>query len=157
MPPVAGKACYWAVSSLVVIGDHPETHGYTAVRAYAQPIFSGRRFMPVGSDTERDLLKRLLTLRSQLGHGGTTLGITKPLFDDMTDVGFVRADMIVETQRKDGVVTRFAFVIRSRDDAAPVPTAIDRIGHLILVTDEMLAHGAVEAQIIAFTQSARCL
>jgi len=143
--------------SLVVIGDPPETHGYTAVRAYAQPIFSGRRFIPVGSDTERDLLERLFTLQNQLVRDGTVLRITKPLFDDMTDAGFVRADMIVETQRKDGVVTRFALVIRSHDDAAPVPTAIDRIGHLILVTDEALARGSVEAQIIAFTQSARCL
>jgi hypothetical protein len=153
--PFKGRPVSGPFLSLVVIGDHHETHGYTAVRAYAKPIFSGRRFMTVGSDTERDLLERLFTLRNQLMRGGTALGITKPLFDDMTEAGFVRADMIVETQRNDGVVTRFALVIRSRDDAAPVPTAIDYIGHLILVTDETLMRGSVEAQIIAFTQSVR--
>jgi hypothetical protein len=67
--PFKGRPVSGPFLSLVVIGDHPETHGYTAVRAYAQSIFSGRRFMPVGSDTDRDLLERLFTLRNQLMRG----------------------------------------------------------------------------------------
>ena len=52
---------------MIVAGEYPEAHGYAPLRAYAQPILSGQRFIPVDSEFERSVLRhpdtsQLLTL-----------------------------------------------------------------------------------------------
>src|SRR3546814_8153495 len=52
-PSVRGNTIKGPYLVLIVAGQYPEAHGYAPLRAYAQPILSGRRFMPVDSEFER--------------------------------------------------------------------------------------------------------
>jgi len=85
---------------LVVAGQYPEAHGYAPLRAYAQPIFSGHRFMPVASEFERSLLRELLRLRGALDRDGVDLVIERPVFDRLTMTGLQRPDFILEARSR---------------------------------------------------------
>jgi hypothetical protein len=144
---------------LVVIGDHPEAHGYTAVRAYAQPIVNGHHFIPVGSDIERHMFMRLIGLQKQLKREGIALELTKPLFDDLTRPGLIRADALVQASNRQGIITRIRLVIGSDEgldltpssEQAPPDSAFDRSD--IFVTPQDLASGAFEQVLLAYIYS----
>ena len=42
---------------LAVVGEHSRREGYLALRAYAQPVFSGNQFVPAERDHDRDVLR----------------------------------------------------------------------------------------------------
>jgi hypothetical protein len=48
----AGKPVKGPFLVMIVAGEYPEAHGYAPLRAFAQPIYSGRRFIPVNSEFE---------------------------------------------------------------------------------------------------------
>jgi hypothetical protein len=85
--------------TLVAIGKHPDLGGYGALRAWAQPVHSGQRFIPVDSDFDRDIIEALLAARRILAQSGTALTATKPLFDFITPDGPVRPAWIVELKQ----------------------------------------------------------
>src|SRR3546814_13831116 len=57
------------------------------LRAYAQPILSGRRFIPIDSEFERAVLRDLIKLRMTFDRYDTDLAIEKPVFDTLTPIG----------------------------------------------------------------------
>jgi hypothetical protein len=83
---------------MIVAGEYPEAQGYAPLRAYAQPILSGHRFIPVNSDLERDILHALLKARRQLADGGIDLLVEKPVFDLLTPAGPCRPDFLIEAR-----------------------------------------------------------
>ena len=85
---------------LVVVGEYPEAQGYAALRAYAQPIVSGQRFVPVDSEFERAVYRGLLESRRLLDQAGIDLVIDKPLFDRLTERGACRPDFLLEAHSR---------------------------------------------------------
>lgn len=83
---------------LVVISKLPEAHGYAALSAYAQPIFSGTRFVPVSSESERAVLRAILNARRTLERAGIDVIIEKPVYDLLTPLGACRPGFLVEAR-----------------------------------------------------------
>lgn len=80
---------------LVVVGEHSKREGYLGLRAYAQPIFKGNQFLPVEREAERQLFELLTRFQYRMRARRVSVAIKKPLFDILTDRGFVRPDAIV--------------------------------------------------------------
>lgn len=99
-PSVRGNLIKGPFLVLVVAGEYPEAHGYAPLRAYAQPIFSGQRFVPIDSEFERSVLRELLAARRQLDHAGIDLAIEKPVFDRLTTQGACRPDFLLEAHSR---------------------------------------------------------
>jgi hypothetical protein len=99
-PSVRGNTISGPYLVLVVAGEYPEAHGYAPLRAYAQPIYSGRLFVPVESDFERKALRQILECQRLLHGEGVDLAIGKPLFDTMTPTGPCRPDFVLEARSK---------------------------------------------------------
>src|SRR3546814_11937639 len=55
-PSIRGNTIKGPYLTIVVAGQYPEAHGYAPLRGYAQPIYSGKRFIPVDSEFERAVL-----------------------------------------------------------------------------------------------------
>ncbi|KKW89358.1 hypothetical protein [Sphingobium chungbukense] len=87
--------------ALVVIGQYPESRGFAPLRAYAQPIYSGRRFVPVDSEFERLVLRQLLEAQQHLNRMNIDLSIEKPVFDRLTDFGPCRPDFMIEARSRE--------------------------------------------------------
>lgn len=85
---------------IVVIGQYPEAHGYAPLRAYAQPIYSGVRFMPVETDFERSVLRAILGSRRAFAREGVDLALEKPVFDRLTPLGPCRPDFLIEARSR---------------------------------------------------------
>ncbi|MBI0477112.1 hypothetical protein D9601_17325 [Sphingomonas sp. MA1305] len=85
---------------IVVVGEYPEAHGYAPLRAYAQPIYSGHRFIPVDTAFERQAIKALLAARRSLDRAGIDLVLEKPIFDRLTPLGSCRPDFLVEARSR---------------------------------------------------------
>ncbi len=99
-PSVRGNHIAGPYLVLIVIGQYPETRGYRPLRAYAQPVFNGRLFVPVESDFERRTTRCLLDCQKILHVQGVDVAISKPLFDTMTTLGSCRPDFIVEARAR---------------------------------------------------------
>jgi len=69
-----------------------------ALRAYAQPAYSGSQFAPVAGETERRVLKAINSARWPFARARPALEISveKPLFDIDTPEGPARPDFIIE-------------------------------------------------------------
>ena len=94
---------------IVVIGGYPETKGYAPLRAYAQPILSGNRFMPVETNFERDVLRGLLNARRLFDRASIDLLVEKPIFDQLTPIGAAKPDFLLEARsRLTGEIRRLA-------------------------------------------------
>ncbi len=76
--------------ALVAIGEHPDGSGYGALRAWAQPVHSGHRFIPVDDDFDRTIIETLIAARRILAKQNIALTSTKPVFDQMTPEGPIR-------------------------------------------------------------------
>lgn len=85
---------------IIVMGEYPEAHGYAPLRAYAQPVYSGVRFMPIESDFERHVLKALLGCRHEFRRRGIDLAFEKPVFDRLTPLGLCRPDFLIEARSR---------------------------------------------------------
>ncbi|TVV76945.1 hypothetical protein [Sphingomonas solaris] len=99
-PSVRGNRISGPFLILVVAGKYPEARGYAPLRAYAQPIYNGRLFVPVDSDFERRALRRILDCQRRLHPRGIDLAIGKPLFDTMTPDGPCRPDFVIEARSR---------------------------------------------------------
>ncbi|MBY0307044.1 MAG: hypothetical protein K2W86_18085 [Sphingomonas sp.] len=82
--------------SLVVVGKHPDDHAYTAIGAYAEPIHSGMRFIPIRSDQDRILIRGIDDARWKMHRQGINLQITVPLFDALIENEQVRPKLVVD-------------------------------------------------------------
>lgn len=80
---------------LAVVGEHNRREGYLPLRAYAQPIFKGNRFIPVDRHEDRALLELLTSFQYRMRRKDVQVAIKKPLFDLVTQAGKVRPDAIV--------------------------------------------------------------
>jgi len=85
---------------LVLIGQYPEARGLAPLRAYAQPVFSGNRFIPVESEFERSALRAVLRARGAFAREGIEIAIEKPLFDTLTPLGSCRPDFLLEARSR---------------------------------------------------------
>lgn len=83
---------------IVVIGEYPERRGFVPLRAYAQPILSGHRFVPVESEQERSVLHRLLAYQRLLLRRRVQLLLERPIFDRLTPLGACRPDIWLEAR-----------------------------------------------------------
>lgn len=80
---------------LAVVGEHNRREGYLPLRAYAQPIFKGNRFIPVDRHEDRALLDELIGFQYRMRRQNVQVAIKRPLFDLVTHAGRVRPDAIV--------------------------------------------------------------
>ncbi|MBN8850120.1 MULTISPECIES: hypothetical protein [unclassified Sphingomonas] len=121
-PAVRGTAVDGPFLVLTVIGTYPEARGYAPLRAYAQPILSGRSFIAVESNAERDLFKQLIAFfRDSIGRGYDAR-LHKPLFDQFTALGTCRADAVAEIlSLTTGEVSRLALLLH--EQGGPFPAA----------------------------------
>jgi hypothetical protein len=85
---------------IVVVGEYPEAQGYAPLRGYAQPILSGRRFIPISSAHERDVLRALIAAREEFDRRAVDLHIEKPVFDLLTPLGACRPDFLIEARSR---------------------------------------------------------
>jgi hypothetical protein len=133
--PVAGPNL-----ALVAIGNHPDVRGYAAQRAWAQPVFSGQRFLPMDSNFDRDIVETLIAARRILGTDGIGLSATKPLFDAITPDGPVRPSWSISLEHGDISLT----VVLNADGAeasdAERRRALGFLGPVINVEPATLLH-----------------
>lgn len=85
---------------LVVIGQYPETQNFAPLRAYAQPIYSGNRFVPIETELERSVLRALLDARRTFDRQSVDLAFEKPVFDRLTAIGACRPDFLLQAQSR---------------------------------------------------------
>ena len=86
---------------LVVVGEYPESRGFAPLRAYAQPIYSGQRFVPIDSEFERLVLRQLLEVQHGLDRLNIDVAIEKPVFDRLTELGPCRPDFLIEARSRE--------------------------------------------------------
>lgn len=99
-PSVRGNRITGPFLVLVVVGQYPEARGYAPLRAYAQPVLSGRMFVPVDSEFERTILRIILRCQRLLHARDVDLAIEKPLFDVLTADGPCRPDFVLEARSR---------------------------------------------------------
>ena len=100
--------------ALVAIGNHPDTRGFAAQRAWAQPVHNGHRFIPVDSNFDRAIVEALIAARRILANDTIVLSASKPLFDRITPSGAVRPTWVVELKHVDRAIA----VVLDPDDSA---------------------------------------
>jgi len=137
---------------IVVIGEYPEAHGYAPLRGYAQPILSGRWFIPVDTEFERVVLKALLALRRSFDRRGLDMYLEKPVFDTLTPMGACRPDIMVEFHcRSTGECRRVIIEAMDSSDEATIATkeaaraSLALIAPVIVVTPSSIEHDRLEA------------
>lgn len=131
---------------LTVIGTYPEARGYAPLRAYAQPILSGRAFIAVESNAERALVRTLMDLCPHLDGRSVGAGIEKPLFDQLSPLGSCRPDAILEiTLPITGEIKRIGFLLIETDDPLPDTTieAVRALMPTVVVDADTLDRGAL--------------
>ena len=107
---------------LIVVGQYPDSRGYSPLRAYAQPILSGRRFIPVASEFERTILQELLRAQYVLRRQHIEFAIEKPIFDRLTNAGSCRPDFLIEARSmKTGEVRELILEATDFEESTPSP------------------------------------
>ena len=81
--------------TITVIGEHSKAEGYRPLRAYAQPIHAGNRFLAVHSVEERMAVEQLISLQYELRRRNVMLSGKKPLFDMLSATGPIRPDLLL--------------------------------------------------------------
>ncbi|KTE20835.1 MULTISPECIES: hypothetical protein [unclassified Sphingopyxis] len=103
---------------LAVVGEHSRREGYLALRAYAQPVFSGNQFVPAEREHDRDVLRALQQAQYELRRLGVRMAVKKVLFDITLAAGSARPDLLVALlDEHSGVECKFALQILQSDDA----------------------------------------
>lgn len=82
--------------AIVAVGEHPDAKGYLPLRAYGQPVLSGRHFIPVDSNFERHVVRACLAAQRTLADRGIAATLRKPVFDIETPHGHCRPDVILD-------------------------------------------------------------
>lgn len=121
-PAIRGRSLDGPFLVLTVIGTYPEARGYVPLRAYAQPILSGRSFLAVECDAERVLVRALIDLCEHFERQGIAAAVEKPLFDQLSPLGSCRADALLEKVSATGEIQRIGFVMSDDDDPLPNST-----------------------------------
>ena len=94
---------------IIVVGEYPEARGFAPLRAYAQPIYSGHRFLPIETAFERPVLRCLLRAQRQLERADIGFVLQKPVFDRLTPLGACRPDFLLEARsRRTGEIKEIA-------------------------------------------------
>lgn len=102
---------------LAVVGEHSRREGYLALRAYAQPVFSGNQFVPAERDHDRDVLRALQRAQYELRRLGVRMAVKKVLFDIALAAGSARPDFLVALlDEHSGLECKFALQILQSDD-----------------------------------------
>lgn len=154
-PSVRGNPIRGPFLVIVVAGQYPEARGYAPLRAYAQPIYSGQRFVPVNSEFERGLLRELLSARRALYRQGIDVAIEKPVFDLLTPLGTCRPAFLIEARsRVTGEIKRLAIEARSDEDGDQasdmgVSSRMREIAELLCLTRPDLEAGRVGRKVSA--------
>lgn len=135
---------------IVVMGEYPEAHGYAPLRAYAQPVLSGNRFIPVDSEFERNTLRALLAARYAFDREGIDIAIEKPIFDRLTPLGPCRPDFMLEARsRRTGeirtlIVEAMGFSnLEHRASKAATHPRMAQLAPVVCLTPEDLEAGRV--------------
>ena len=103
---------------LAVVGEHSRREGYLALRAYAQPVFSGNQFVPAEREHDRDVLRALQQAQYELRRLGVRMAVKKVLFDITLAAGSARPDFLVALlDEHSGLECKFALQILQSDDA----------------------------------------
>ena len=130
--------------TLVVVGKHPDAHDYQAIGAYAQPIQSGLRFLPVRTDNDRKLIRSIDEARWRFHLRGIDLQLTIPIFDALVENELVRPSFVIDAlDQQSGEMRTLIF-----DDPAIGPvigenaqtrryTLLSKIGNVIFTTPNM--------------------
>jgi hypothetical protein len=114
---------------IIVVGEYPERHGYAPLRAYAQPIYSGQRFVPVWSEFDRMVLRQVFASQRALTVGGVDLFIERPIFDVLTPLGPCRPDVLIEGRsRETGEVRSFVLDFGGEGPASAQEAREARLG-----------------------------
>ena len=160
-PSIHGTPVAGPYLALIVIGELPQVKGYAPLRAYAQPIYSGQRFIPVDSDFERTVLRDLLRIQHRLDEHRYDSAITKPLFDIQTPAGNCRPDFIIEIYSRETGENRIAIVEAMgfdtdayRDAKAITHPRMEKIAPVIDINDTDLRDGALQARLLDLITSA---
>lgn len=154
-PSIHGTPVAGPYLALIVIGELPQVKGYAPLRAYAQPIYSGQRFIPVDSDFERTVLRDLLRIQHRLDEHRYDSAITKPLFDIQTPAGNCRPDFIIETYSRETGENRIAIVEAMgfdtdayHDAKAITHPRMEKIAPVIDINDTDLRDGTLQARLL---------
>lgn len=160
-PSIHGTPVAGPYLALIVIGELPQVKGYAPLRAYAQPIYSGQRFIPVDSDFERTVLRDLLRIQHRLDEHRYDSAITKPLFDIQTPAGNCRPDFIIEIYSRETGENRIAIVEAMgfdtdayHDAKAITHPRMEKIAPVIDINDTDLRDGALQARLLDLITSA---
>ena len=122
-PSVRGNRIKGPYLVIVVAGEYPEAHGYAPLRGYAQPIYSGRRFLPVDSEFERSVLREILQVRRVFDRLGLDLILEKPVFDTLTAIGPCRPDFLLEARsRSTGEIRQIVLEAMGSNDESYLAT-----------------------------------
>ncbi|MEM6409938.1 MAG: hypothetical protein AAF683_00215 [Pseudomonadota bacterium] len=113
---------------LAVVGEHSKKEGYRALRAYAQPVFTGNQFIPTERDHDRQVLSELQKAQYDLRKRGIRMAAKKILFDIPTEHGTARPDFLVALLSDEtGEELKFALqVLQSHDERYLELRAIER-------------------------------
>ncbi len=134
---------------IVVVGEHPEASGYAALRAYAQPVFSGKRFVPIATEFERHVLRSILQARPAFDRAGVDMVIEKPIFDRLTPLGACRPDFLLEARsRLTGEVRQIVIEALSEPSARQFESnvmraCLERIAPVVALTPSDVERGQV--------------
>ena len=102
---------------LAVVGEHSRREGYRALRAYAQPVFTGNQFVPTERDHDREVLRALQDAQYALRRSGIRMAAKKILFDLDLPSGSARPDFLVALlDENTGQELRCAMQILQTDD-----------------------------------------
>lgn len=102
---------------LAVVGEHSRKEGYTALRAYAQPVFTGNQFVPTERGHDREVLRALQQAQYVLRRQDIRMAVKKILFDVPRAEVSARPDFLVALlDDNTGQECRFALQILQSPD-----------------------------------------
>lgn len=136
---------------IVVIGEYPEARGFAPLRAYAQPIFSGNRFVPVETEFERRILKALLDARKAFDRDGVDVAIEKPVFDRLTPLGSCRPNFLCEARSRSTGEIRQVIVQAGNveiEDGAAHQRCLEQIAPTITIDPKDVENGLVYRRLV---------
>lgn len=125
--------------TLVAIGDHPDGHGYGALRAWAQPVYNGHRFIPVDTNFDREIIEAVIAARRILVNHGVAVSARKPLFDLLTPDGAVRPCWTVTLQGSEGRLDIMLETPHQNDDEGRRAKALQHLGPILLVDQRTIS------------------
>ena len=103
---------------LAVVGEHSKKEGYRALRAYAQPVFSGNQFVPTERDHDRGVLSELQDAQYRLRRQDVRMAVKRILFDIPTEHGSARPDFqIAVLDDRTGQEMKISLQVLQSDDA----------------------------------------